>query len=72
MKRFRTFMLVASLLQVIVSEGTALVGLFAEGGDVWSRTLTVVVHPIRAVGLLLTVVLPRSGSLAVVVLLGLL
>ena len=55
-------MLVLAALQLAFSGLTALVGLFADGGDFWQRVLLVVVHPFSAAGLLMAVVLPGLGG----------
>ncbi len=51
---------------------TAVVGAFADGGDVWSRLVVVLLHPLSAASLLLLVLSPRLATamaLAIVVLL---
>ena len=64
-------MLILATLQLAISGLAALVGLFADGGDIWQRVLLVGVHPLSAVGLLIAVVLPGLGprALALVLLL---
>ena len=64
-------MLVFATLQLAISGLIALVGLFADGGDIWQRVLLVVVHPLSAVGLLIAVAVPGLGGrvLALVLLL---
>ena len=59
MKHLRTSMLVLAILQAVFAGLTAMVGLFADGGDVWSRLLIVVLHPAAAAGLLFLVLSPR-------------
>ena len=41
---------------------TATAGAFADGGDLWSRLLLVVLHPLCAGGLLLLVLTPRPTT----------
>ena len=41
---------------------TALVGGFADGGDIWQRLLLILVHPLGAAGLLLLVLRPRLAA----------
>ena len=64
-------MLVLATIQLAISGLIALVGLFADGGNIWQRVLLVVVHPLSAVGLLIAVVLPglEDRALALVLLL---
>ena len=54
-------MLVLAILQVLFTGLTGMVGAFADGGDVWSRLLLIVVHPLCAVALLVLVLLPRTA-----------
>ena len=58
---FRTITIVLAVLQVIVTAFTGMVGAFADGGDVWSRLVLIVVHPLGAVALLVLVLLPRTA-----------
>ena len=58
---FRTITLVLAVLQVIVTVFTGMVGAFADGGDVWSRLVLIVFHPLGAVALLVLVLLPRTA-----------
>lgn len=65
-------MLVLATLHALFSAFTAMVGAFADGGDVWQRLLLVVVHPVGAAGVLMLVLLPRLSTtmlLSIVVLL---
>ncbi len=66
-------MLVLAALQLAFCSLTALVGLFADGGDIWQRLLLVAVHPLAAAGLLAAVALPglwtRALGLVMVLLL---
>ncbi|MCY4530133.1 MAG: hypothetical protein OXD46_14010 [Chloroflexi bacterium] len=59
---FRTITLVLAVLQVLFTAFTGMVGAFADGGDLWSRLLLIVVHPLCAVALLVLAVLPRPAS----------
>ena len=47
------------MLYAIFAGFTALVGGFADGGDIWQRLLLILVHPLGAAGLLLLVLRPR-------------
>ena len=55
-------MLVLSVFHAIFAGFTALVGAFANGGDVWQRLLLVLLHPVGAAGLLLLVLAPRLAA----------
>ena len=66
MTRFRIPILVLAVLQMVLAGFTALVGAFADGGDVGSRLLLVAVHPLAAVGMLLVLSLPRPATSLVV------
>lgn len=61
-KLFGIVMTVLAALQLGLSGLTGMVGLFADGGDVWSRLLLVLVHPLVAAGLMLAVILPNPGT----------
>ena len=62
-------MLVLAVVQVLITGFTALVGAFADGGDVWSRLLIVGLHPVCAIGLLILAARPRLPA-AKVLLIG--
>ena len=62
MTRLRVPILVLAVLQMILAGLTALVGAFADGGDVGPRLLLVVVHPLAAIGMLLLLSLPRPAT----------
>ena len=66
MTRFRIPILVLAVLQMVLAGFTALVGAFADGGDVGSRLLLVAVHPLAAIGMLLVLSLPRPATSLVV------
>ena len=65
-------MLVLAVIQAALAGFTALVGSFADGGDVWSRLLLILIHPLCAAGMLLLVLAPRLASAVVVAIAGLL
>ena len=68
MKPFRTAMLALAVVQAGFAGLTALVGAFADGGDVWSRLLIVLLHPLSAAALVLFVVSARpTAALALAV-----
>ena len=66
MTRLRVPILVLAVLQMVLAGFTALVGAFADGGDVVSRLLLVMVHPLAAVGMLLMLSLPRPATSLVI------
>ena len=72
MSAFRTLIQVLALIQAVIAAFTALVGSFANGGDLWARLLLVLVHPISAIGMLLLAFLPRPARTTVLVIMGLL
>ena len=55
-------MMVLAVAQAALAGLTALVGAFADGGDVWSRLVVVLLHPLSAVGLLLLVFTSRLAT----------
>ena len=65
-------MLVLAIAQAALAGFTALVGAFADGGDIWSRLLLILVHPLCAAGLLLLVLLPRPATAIVLAIAALL
>lgn len=62
MTTFRIIALILAVLQVLFTAFTGMVGAFADGGDVWSRLLLIVVHPLCAVALLALTLLPRPSA----------
>ena len=72
MTSFRSVVLVLAVIHAIFAGLTAMVGAFANGGDVWQRLLLILLHPLGAAGVLLLVLLPHLTTtkiLATVVLL---
>ena len=72
MTSFRSVVLVLAVIHAIFAGLTAMVGAFANGGDVWQRLLLILLHPLGAAGVLLLVLLPHLTTtkiLAIVVLL---
>ena len=59
---FRVILLVLAIVQVPLAIFTAMVGAFADGGDIWSRLVLVVLHPVCAVALLALVVRPKPPA----------
>lgn len=73
MTRFRVPLLVLASIHALVAGFTALVGAFANGGDVWQRLLLVLLHPLGAAGILALVLirrLPRNATLAIAAILA--
>ena len=52
-------MLVLAVMQAALAGVTAMVGAFADGGDIWLRLVVVLLHPLCAASLLLLVLSPR-------------
>lgn len=65
-------MLVLAIVQAALAVFAALAGAFADGGDVWSRLLLILIHPLCAAGLLLLVLLPRPSPATVLAIAALL
>ena len=63
----RIAMLVLAIIHALFVAFTAAAGSFADGGDLWSRLLLIVVHPIGAVLLLLLALRPRLPTAALLV-----
>ena len=59
MRLLRVPMLVLAVTQAALAGLTAMVGAFADGGDIWLRLVIVLLHPLCAAGLLLLVLSPR-------------
>ena len=72
MTGFRIPVLVLAVIHALFTGFTALVGAFADGGDVWQRLVVVLVHPLGGAGVLLLVFVPRltrTATLAIAALL---
>ena len=59
MRLLRVLMLLLAVTQAALAGLTAMVGAFADGGDIWSRLVVVLLHPLCAASLLLLVLSPR-------------
>ena len=55
MKVLRVVLMVLGVVNVLFVGLTAVVGSFADGGDVWSRLLLTLLHPIAAIMILVLV-----------------
>ena len=62
MTSFRISVLVLAVIHATFAGLTAMVGAFADGGDVWQRLLMSLLHPLGAAGVLLLVLLPRLAT----------
>ena len=72
MTSFRIVVLLLAVFHAIFAGFTALVGAFANGGDVWQRLLLVFLHPLGAAGVLLLVLLPRLATKKIIAIVALL
>ena len=70
MTAFKNTFRVLAIIQVVIAGFTALVGAFADGGDIWSRLLVSLVHPVCAVAILLLALLPRLANPILFAILG--
>ena len=62
MTGFRIAVGVLGVIHALFAGFTALVGAFANGGDVWQRLLLVLLHPLGAAAVLLLVLRPRLAA----------
>ena len=72
MTSFRMSVAVLAVMHAVFVGFTALVGAFANGGDVWQRLLVVLLHPLGAVGVLVLVLRPRLATTTILALAALL
>ena len=72
MKLLHILVLVLAIFQVLLAGGAAMVGSFADGGDIVSRAVLIALHPIAAVALVLGLLRPRASQTTQRVILGLL
>ncbi len=72
MTSFRIVVLLLAVFHAIFAGFTALVGAFANGGDVWQRLVVVFLHPLGAAGVLLLVLLPRLATKKIIAIVALL
>ena len=70
MTAFRNTIRVLAIIQVVFAGFTALVGAFADGGDIWSRLLVSLIHPLCAVAILLLALRPRPANPTLLAILG--
>ena len=72
MTSFRMSVTVLAVMHAVFAGFTALVGAFANGGDVWQRLLVVLLHPLGAAGVLMLVLRPRLATTTILALAALL
>ena len=72
MTSFRMSVTVLAVMHAVFAGFTALVGAFANGGDVWQRLLVVLLHPLGAAGVLVLVLRPRLATTTILALAALL
>ena len=72
MTSFRRSVTVLAVMHAVFAGFTALVGAFANGGDVWQRLLVVLLHPLGAAGVLVLVLRPRLATTTILALAALL
>lgn len=61
MTAFRITLIVLSTINLLFTLLTAAVGLFADGGDAWSRLIISGLHPLAAVAIVLLAYIPRPN-----------
>ena len=72
MTSFRMLVTVLAVMHALFASFTALVGAFANGGDIWQRLLVVLLHPLGAAGVLVLVLAPRLATTTILTLAALL
>lgn len=70
MTAFKNTIRVLALVQLVFAGFTAVVGAFADGGDIWSRLLVSVIHPVCAVAILLLALRPSLANLTLIAILA--
>ena len=70
MTAFRNTVRVLAIIQLVLAGFTALVGAFADGGDIWSRLLVSLIHPVCAVAILILALRPRPSNATLLAILG--
>ena len=61
MTAFRITLIVLSTINILFTLLTAAVGLFADGGDTWSRLVISGLHPLAAVAIVLFFAFSEAG-----------
>ena len=63
MTAFRRILMVLAIINVFFTFFTATIGLFADGGDVWSRLILSALHPLSALAILALVFLTLNSTI---------
>ncbi len=72
MNAFRITLMVLAIVHMLFAGFTALVGAFADGGNIWERLVVSALHPIVAIALLTLIFIPRPPKTFIIVVTGLL
>ena len=72
MTAFRITLMVLAIVHMLFAGFTALVGAFADGGNIWERLVVSALHPIVAIALLALIFVPRPPKTFIIVVTGLL
>ena len=72
MTAFRIALMVLAIVHMLFAGFTALVGAFADGGNIWERLVVSALHPIVAIALLALIFIPRPPKTFIIVVTGLL
>ncbi|MXZ70718.1 MAG: hypothetical protein F4Z04_04300 [Acidobacteria bacterium] len=72
MAGFRMVLLPLTVLHALFVGLTAMVGAFADGGDIWQRLVLVLLHPLGAIGVTLLVLQPGIAAAHILVIAALL
>ena len=72
MTAFRITLMVLAIVHMLFAGFTALVGAFADGGNIWERLVVSALHPIVAIALLALIFIPRPPKTFIIVVTGLL
>ena len=72
MTAFRITLMVLAIVHMLFAGFTALVGAFADGGNIWERLVVSALHPIVAIALLTLIFVPRPPKSFIIVVTGLL
>ena len=72
MTAFRITLMVLAIVHMLFAGLTALVGAFADGGNIWERLVVSALHPIVAIALLALIFVPRPPKTFIIVVTGLL
>ena len=72
MTAFRITLMVLAIVHMLFAGFTALVGAFADGGNIWERLVVSALHPIVAIALLALIFVPRPPKTFIIVITGLL